>query len=346
MLRPRPSAALATLLLLLALGPGRARAQDGDARRYPDGVVAIVDGVPITRYELELSCQLRGDYRELTPGSSARRKIQQEELEQLVQQRVLVNKARAEQVELDEHDEKRLQLDLGRQGMRYGGGEGLKQALERIGVPYDYFVARQKANVLVSKLLVKSVPRDIFVTPAEARRHYERNLAKYSRKGVTRLRQIIAYPDKDEAVREAPAATRWQGPWDAQRYMEGLRARLLAGEDFAAVAKDGSQGPKHDEEVVISTASSLDEVFIRPLGNTIQALKPGQTSEVIKTVRGSFYVIRLIDRQEPGPLPIEEVQREIELELKEKAWQQRIQAFIEGERKQATVRTFLPSQPK
>jgi hypothetical protein len=330
--------ALGSLLLLASAG----LSQEAPTQSYPDGVVGIVDGVPITRYELELACQLRGDYRELTPGGTAQRKILHEELEGLVQQRILVNKARTEKVKFDEGDQKRLDLELARHAQRYGGGEGLKRALGQIGVPYDYFVARQKANVLVSKLLVKSVPRDIFITPSEIRRYYKRNRQRYNRKGVTRLRQIVVYPDPKSAVREAPATKAWQGEWDGKAYAESLRARVLAGEAFSKVSVDGSMGIKHDEEVVVQSGGSLDAVFIRPLGTAIEALRPGQMSEVVKTVQGTYYVVQLVDRRLPGPLPLEEVQKQIQLELKEATWQKKLAAWIEGLRKSATIRTFLP----
>lgn len=333
-------------VLCLALSTTLACAQDPEPegeRSYPDKVVAIVDGTPVTRYELELACLLRGDYRELTPGSTAQQRILREELEVLIEQRVLVNKARTEKIEFGERDEARLQVELKRHSGRYGGLDGLKRALEAVGVPFDYFVARQKANILVSKLLVRSIPRDLFVSPQEIRRHYQRNLTKYSRKGVTRLRQIVVYPDPEEAVRKKiPGLERLEeGTFDAKAYAEELRARIVKGEDFAKVALDASLGPKFDEEVVVRSTHSLDDVFIRPLGQRIQAMRPGELSEVIETVRGSYWLILLLDRRKPGPLPLEEVQKEIEVELKEVAWQKKLKLWIDAQRKQATVRTYL-----
>lgn len=331
--------AFASALPTLALAQ-----EDTSQRRYPDGVVAVVDGVPITRHELELASQLRGDYRELTPGSTARRKILDEELKGLIQQRILVNKARKENVKFDESDERRLKLELGRHGQRYGGPAGLKRALEQIGVPYDYFVARQKANVLVSKLLVKSVPRDIFIPPEEIRRHYARVKGKkeHQRKGLVRYRQIVAYTTKREAVRKAPALAAWKGPWDGKAYLEALRARVVKGEDFAKVAADGSIGPKHAEEIVVTEVGRLHTVFFSPMGQKMERMRPGDLSEVIENVRGEFFLILLVDRREPGPLPIEELQKQIEYQLKERAWQKKLEVWVEGLRREATIRVFLP----
>ena len=106
-----------------------------------------------------------------------------EELKDLVKTKVLVQRARDDKIKFTKQDDRRLKLEVARQSQGYGGPEGLKRALAKIGVPYSYFVSRQKANILISKLLVKNISRDIYITPREVRQHYKRNLEKYRRKG-------------------------------------------------------------------------------------------------------------------------------------------------------------------
>lgn len=334
---------LLVCLLPLLLGARPVRAQDAP-RKYPDGIVAIVDGVPVTRYELELSCQLRSDYRDLTPGSTARRRIQYAELQELVKNRVLLKKAQDEKLKFSKQDEARLKLELARQAQNYGGPEGLRQALKAIGVPFEYFVARQRDNILIGKLLVKNISRDIFVTPAEIRRHYEQHLAKYKRPGETRLRQIVIYPDPDDAVR-LPAAVKKKvaaKQWKYRAFAKRVWARVTAGkEPFAKVSKETSMGVKAGEELVFESSLSLEDVLEPPLGRYINRLRPGQITPVVETVRGTLYIIQLVDRREAGVLPLEEVQREIEVELKEQIWKQRLERWIEKARKDSLVRVYL-----
>ncbi len=347
MSRPRPRSLLAAALaaLLLVNWGAEVRAQEeAPERSYPDGVVALVEGTPITRYELELSCRLtRNDYRELPLGSSAAQRIRHEELTRLIEHRVLVQRAQEEEVKFTEDDQRRLDFELGRQAEAYGGIEGLRQALSAIGVPYDYFVARQKANLLVNKLLVKNISHDIFVTPVELRRAYEKNRARYQRAGETRFRQIVLYADPAQAVR-VPEAVKERveaGSWDPQAYASELRQRILSGESFEEVALETSMGIRHDAELVIESPRTL----VPPLDALVAELGVGEVSQArTDTRRGAVYLVFLVDRRPAGVLSFEEVQEELEGELKEEFWARRVKAWIEKVTAEADVRRFLPEQ--
>lgn len=105
-------------------------------------------------------------------------------------------------------------------------------------------------------------------------------------------------------------------------------------------------GIKATEELVFESSLSLENVLEPPLGKHINQLRPGQITPVIETVRGTLYVVQLVDRREAGVLPIEEVQREIEVELKEKIWRQRLERWIEKTRKASLIRVFLTPPKK
>lgn len=334
--------------LALALGcAAGAAAQElperGDPK--PGGVVALVDGAPITRYELDLACRLEPNFRDLTAGSTLWRKAMKQQLDFLIEQRLIVQKARAEKVELTASDERFLLSELNRRAQAVGGLNAYRAQIEdQLGVPYDYFVARQKASLLRQKLMTKSVSQDIFISPKEIRLFYERNRSRYERRGEIRVRQIVVYPDLADATRKPPGLKVWLdagNTWDANAYAAVLRKRIADGERFSDVAKDASLGPKSDEEIRIPSSQSLEEYWIRPLGEKIEGMQAGQISQPITTVRGSIYLLELVDRREPGPLPLSEVQGDIERELKIAVRQQREQVWLTELREGATVRVYL-----
>ncbi|MBL4846876.1 MAG: peptidyl-prolyl cis-trans isomerase [Planctomycetes bacterium] len=342
------------LVLLLPLGATQAllplraaqaqeQTEKGDTR--PGGVVALVDGVPITRYELDLACRLEPNFRDLTVGSTLWRKAMAQQLDVLIEQRLILHKARSEKIELTASDERFLTAELNRRAQSVGGIAAYRaQIEEQLGVPYDYFVARQKASLLRQKLMSKSVSQDIFVSPAEIRRFYVRNRSRYERRGEIRLRQIVIYPDVKEALRKPPGLEGWLkagNDWDAGAYAAAVRKRIVDGERFAVVAKDCSLGPKWGEEIKVSSSQSLDEYFIRPLGERIEAMRPGEISKVITTVRASLYLLELVDRREPGPLPLSEVQTDIERELKIAIRKQRELVWLRKLRREATVQVYF-----
>ncbi|RMG13877.1 MAG: hypothetical protein D6731_11235 [Planctomycetota bacterium] len=310
-------------------------------REYPDGIAAVVEGEPITRHALELSCQLRSDYRR-AQTEAQRRAILADELEQLVRQQVLLARAKQEKIEFTKNDEARLQWELERRARDARGVEGLRADLATLGVPFDYFVERQKANILVGKLLVKSISRDIFVTPTEVRRYYRAHPERFRTKGELRLRQIVLYPDPSQAYRsDPPGLAKALHAWDARKVAEDLRRRALAGEDFRALAEQTSMGVHWDEDERYDTDTRLEDVLVPPLPRAVRQLGVGEVSEVLESPRGSLHVVKVLSRRPPGLLPLAEVQEAIEAELKEGIWRQRLDAWIAEQRRRAHVQIFL-----
>lgn len=320
-------------------------AQDDEAERsYPDGIAAIVEGEPITLHELELSCQLRNDYRQV-PSSARRDEILLDELGELIRQRLLLRLAKEKGIEFTRDDQARLDWELGRRALDRRGIDGLKQDLAGIGVPYDYFVGRRKTNILVGKLVVSTISRDIFITPEEIRDFYAKNEDKFQRKGEVRLRQIVLYPDPRLAYRPAPEGIKDEvkAPgWDPRATLEAVRKRLLAGESFQKIAKACSMGVNFDSDEVYDSATRLEDVLAPPLGQRVKALKVGEVSGVIESSRGSFHLVLVTGRLLPGVLPLEEVQKEIMNAIKSRVWQERLDAWIAQIRNKAKVEVFLP----
>lgn len=97
---------------------------------------------------------------------------------------------------------------------------------------------------------------------------------------------------------------------EAQPEAEAARARVAAGEDFAAVAAAVSKDPGSAAE-----GGSLGCVgagnFVPEFETAMDALQPGQTSEVVQTQFG-FHVIQVTERK---PQPLEEVEAQIRQQL-------------------------------
>lgn len=342
--RPRRAALAAPLLaLLLPLPAGPARAQEGEPRHYVDGVVAIVEGEPITRYQLELACRLVTHYRDGSPEQ--RKAILQEQLKILVEEKLLLLQARERGLaQLSEADEARIEWELERAASDHRGIAGLRLALQEIGVPYEYFVERKRTNVIIGKLLVSQISRDIFITPEQIREHYRLQQAEFAHPGEVRIRQIVVFPDPAAAYRVPPAAADLvaRGQWDPASYAEALRARVLAGEPFEEVVRQGSMVREEDlGEQSFPSADRLDQMLVRPLPERVRALQVGEVSEVIRSSRGSLHVIKLIEQREPGVLPLGEVQDEIEARLREQVWQRRMRDWIDHLHEEAYVQRFL-----
>lgn len=364
----RPVRALLLPACLVALTLSTAGAQDDATPRHVDAVVAIVEGTPILLHELELACRFRPEYHSLEPGDSlARQEFRRQLLEQglraedpqdnelaLITQVALVQKAKELKIELTVADEERITQQIGRIAERQPGGmTGLRDALTKLGVPWERFVERQRTNLLIQKLLMTVVSRDIFINPVEIRRHYEERLGEYERAGEVRLRQLVLYADPDDATRPIPreiAARVKEGRWDARAFAEELRAKALSGEsEFEELSSTYTMEVRSDRELALPI-DKIYESFHRgsPVVPAIAQLPVNEVSPVIEEAQGSirrYYLLLVVDRQERGHIPFEQVQDAIELRLKSEVWSQRQDAFIERTRAEAHVEVYLQPPP-
>lgn len=99
-----------------------------------------------------------------------------------------------------------------------------------------------------------------------------------------------------------------------QKDAEAIIASLKKGADFSALAKKDSKDPMsaaHGGELGWSTAAN----YVKPFGDALAKLKPGQyTTTPVQTQYG-WHVIKLVGTRPAKPLPLEQVKPQIEQQL-------------------------------
>ena len=128
----------------------------------------------------------------------------------------------------------------------------------------------------------KPKPDSVPVPEDSIRTYYDRHPLEFTIPARAHARHImVAYRPGD-----GPGAR-----GNAQKKAQDLLKRVKAGEDFAAVAKEGS-----DDRGSAAKGGDLGEItrgeVVKEFGDALFALKPGQTSEVVETKFG-FHIIRL-----------------------------------------------------
>jgi len=114
-----------------------------------------------------------------------------------------------------------------------------------------------------------------------------------------------------------------------------IAAKLKKGEKFEALAKQFSLDGSKDFGGDLGYFTA-DEMVVE-FANAAKALKKGAVSGPVKTEFG-WHIINLIDRQDGGPRPLEEVKAAIQLVLLRKAVQQKVDEL----RKQAKIEMIDP----
>lgn len=142
-----------------------------------------------------------------------------------------------------------------------------------------------------------------------------------------RVRHILIRVDKDASKEEKAKA---------KKTIEDIRKKIVAGEDFADLAKKYSEDPGSKDR-------GGDLGFIAK-GDTVPefekvafALKEGETSSVVETPYG-YHIIRLIERKKKRNPDFEEIKQDLLQYVYTKNSEKYYEQYIEDLKKRATIK--------
>lgn len=199
-------------------------------------------------------------------------------------------------------------------------------ALSRDHLTFDEWQSEIRDHIIVAFMRSFRIEQNIRVSPKEVREAYDKNLEQYRVPEKVDLRMIVlrkGSSEKDAELKRCEA--------------HNIRKRLVAGEDFGVLAGTLSEGSRASDG---GNWGWVEPKILRPeLTKLASELKPGEISKVIET-EDEFYILKIEGRRNGQVSPFEEVQQQIERELRMKEAEHLYRAWIKRLRKEACVRVF------
>jgi len=171
---------------------------------------------------------------------------------------------------------------------RFGSDEAFDRQLKAVGMT----VKELRGKALQEAVAKAALKRELNVKPTEeeAKDYYVKHSADFEQPELAHARHILLLTI-DTASR-SPLSTNTIAA--KRKQIEDLRKRVLAGEDFATLAKQYSEDPGSKEN-----GGELPEFphgqMVPEFDSAAFALSSNQVSEVITTAYG-FHVIKLLDK--------------------------------------------------
>lgn len=286
------------VVLGLALVVAAARAE------IANRIIATIDGEPITAHEL----RRYGTDRRVEGLSEAQL------FEALITDKLLEKEIKAQGITAREEEIVRYIREIQtRNGM---DEERFKQALATQGMTYEAYKAKVKGEIEKAQLVNREIRQRVNVSPEEIRRYYDAHRGDYVTRERVRVRTILFAID---ATADERAVAR------ARAKAAEVRALALGGKDFAALARQFSDGPGADQGGELGSFKRGE--LERALEEVVFGLKPGEVSEPVRTDAG-FHLLRVDDRVPEGHRPLEEVSDEIRDALYNGALEERYQNWL------------------
>ena len=317
------------LLLAAVLAAPAARADD---RRPVDRVAAIVNGDVITLSEL--TQRAGAEYRsasDMPPGPArdqARAKALRSAFEALLAERLVEAEVKVLGIEVTE-----AQIDGAVEDVKKRNNlsdEVLKQALAAEGLTVAAYRARLRKDFENHLLIAAKVQNRVKVTDDDVKGYYQSHLSEFSGEEQVKLRLILlqvpagAPPDDDARVKATG---------------ETLLARLAAGEDFADLARQVSQGPG------ASTGGDLGWVKKGTMPIDLErvafALATGQNSGLVRAKTG-WIILKADDRRSSKAPPLDDVKEKIREKIGNQQAEIYRKQYIDELKREAIIELKIP----
>lgn len=252
-------------------------------QRKVDGIIAKVDNHIILRSELEFSYLQYLNQTKQQASDDLKCQI----FESMVQEKLLLARAEIDSVTVEDA---RVASELDRR-MNYlaaqvGGVERLEAYYKKSVRQLKEDLRRSVRDELVSAKMQEEITSKVTVTPREIRRYFNTiptdSLPYFS--SEVELGEIVKYAQVSK-----------QQKAEARQKLEDIRARIVAGEDFATLARQFSDD--------VGSGQEGGEIGFQGRGNLVPEyeaaalrLEPGQLSNIVESQFG-FHLIQLIERR-------------------------------------------------
>ncbi|MDR5780272.1 peptidylprolyl isomerase [Caballeronia sp. LZ065] len=276
--------ALAAALILST--PAGAQALSNRSAQVADSVVAVVNDGVITQRELEertalIAKRLQQQNAPVPPADQMQRQV----LDQMVLERIQLQKAKDDGINVDDATVNRTLARLAQQNQMTL--DVYRSRIEAQGVPWATFVRDARTELTLSKLREKEVDGKITVSDGEVANYIASQRGPGARNtSDLRLQHIMLKVAQDAPESDVAAA---QGKADA------VLKQALNGDDFTKLAKTNSQDTDASKggDLGFRAPASLPAGIV----TAVATLRPGQVAPTLLRTSGGFEVIKLVDRR-------------------------------------------------
>lgn len=264
--------------------PVHARAE----RKLVDRVVAVVEDHAIFKSDIEQTLkQFLMQKGQVNPKPEEREELERQVLKELVDSKLVLAKAQSLGIDVTFSEvEKAVERALAENMRALGGEAAFKRQLEAENLTMDglrqLYREQLRNRMLVDRVLARELDRSsIKITDEDLRAAYEaRKNELPSRPAVVHLRTVYLSLESSENAKA-----------QAKARIEELRRRIMAGEDFAKVAREGSDDPSGKNGGALGSLK-LSDLSDRAFADAAAALEIGEVSEPVLTAYG-YHLIQV-----------------------------------------------------
>ncbi|MGB7949293.1 MAG: peptidylprolyl isomerase [Candidatus Binatia bacterium] len=281
-------------------------------------LIVVIDGEPYTLTNLKKYAKTKMD-QEFPSGDLKKiNDSDREVLEQFITEKLLEAEARESGIRITDQEVDHYISEIKKRNRL--SDDDLKVALSREGQTLESYKVSVRSELEKAEILDRQVRAKVNITDDDVERYYKLNANKFRSEDRVRLRHILLVLPKNATPDEVKAAT---------EKATDLYKRIVAGADFAALAREFSEGAGQVDGGEIgwvnrgTLISGLEEV-------AFEKLSVGQVSAPFRTSMG-VHIVKLEARDRGAVTPLATVAPKIKQELQTKALEERFLKWLKGD---------------
>lgn len=303
-------------------------------------LIAVINGEPYTLTNVSTFAKTRMA-RPFPSGNLQQINVADREvLEQFITDKLMEAEVREAGIRVTDDDVNRY-IEQVKKNNRLSDAD-FNAAIAREGLNLASYKITVKSEMEKAEILDRQVKRKVNITDEDVERYYKLNAKNYRANERARIRHILlSLPEKAPADQVQKVSAR----------AKELHQRVAAGEDFAALAREHSEGAGRADGGDIgwvnkgTLIAGLEEV-------AFEKLSPGKVSEPFRTSMG-LHIVKLEARESGSVLPLSSVAPKIKEELLNKAMEERFAKWLKSDLRRKhrvdvklTGVTFKPEESK
>lgn len=294
-----------------------------------EGLAARINGEDITIEEFEtnlesMKAQFAAQGQSVPDDELA--SFKSNVLDNMIRTRVLLDYAKEHEYTLVDDE---VDVEIQTIQSQFESKEAFVAVLEQQGFTEKSLRKEIEKGMTIERMLDAEVISKIVISADEIETFYAENPQYFARPESVSARHILvmAAPEASEDDHEKALAK-----------IKAIRQEIVDGADFAAVARQKSEGPSAPDGGFLGAFGRGQ--MVPPFEEVAFALEPGVLSDVVKTDFG-YHLILVDDKKPEGMQSVEEADADIRQFLLQQRQQTDVEKFAEDLKALATIETFL-----
>jgi peptidyl-prolyl cis-trans isomerase C len=288
--------------------------------------VAIVNDIPITEEDVTLEVkriQFQAKAMQKPIDESMMLAMREKVIQSLINRELLYQQSKTEGIATDEAEIDN-SMDQIKQGLE--SGQSIEGLLLEMGITMDVMRTHVGQANAIQKLLEVTVYPQSMVSEKESRLFFENNPHYFKKPEEVKASHIL--------IQVSPEATD-EEKLAARERIEAVQKKLAAGDDFADLARQYSDGPT---KVNGGDLGYFDRTkMVKPFSDAAFELEPGQVSDIVET-RFGYHLIKVYDKKPKTAYVFEDIKVRLGQLLQQQKIQKETVRYIDELRKTAKIK--------